>query len=322
MKLRTSLVAALCAAALCLPVAAPASAAGSAPAAAVASATPEPRAGSAGGAASSKLGKPVYRELQTTKKRTAVTVRVTRPRHQKVLLQRKDSGTWRTVYSTRAPRTGKSATVKLKVPAKAGNRAYRVVLVKSKYNKTLRSKSFTFFQSDSRKHAAYIAKARSYIKKYCPSTPIYIDSPNVKDSWAIGMAWTRWWGDSRWTGSRWVYDWRWTQTIELASGQDDGQLRHTAIHECAHIVQARPIGKSQATYDASLAAEQRIFAKGDAASNEQQADCMASAITGSTYYNYYTRSCGGARAKSAKSMWKKWGLKYQNPEYRWTTPVS
>ena len=49
---------------------------------------------------------------------------------------------------------------------------------------------------------------------------------------------------------------------------------------------------------------------------------MATAITGSTRYNYYTSSCKGSRAKNAKSMWKKWGLKYQNPERRWTTSAS
>lgn len=327
MKTRTSLVAALAAAALCLPVAAPAVAAppsGASALVAQAPSAPAPsaRAGSIGGAASAKLGKPSYRKLQTTKKRTSVTVRVTKPRYQKVALQRKDSGKWRTVSSTRAPRTGTSAKVTLRVPAKAGNRAYRVVLGKSKYNKTVVSKSFKIFQSDSKKHAKYIAKARSYIKKYCPTTPIYIDSPRVKDSWAIGMAWTRWKATPRWTGKRWVYDWKWTQTIELASGQDDGQLRHTAIHECAHIVQARPIGKSEAAYDASKKAEQKIFAKGAADSQEQQADCMATAITGSTRYNYYTSSCKGSRAKNAKAMWKKWGLKYQNPERRWTTPAT
>ncbi|MBD9699175.1 hypothetical protein IGS67_06675 [Flavimobilis sp. GY10621] len=69
-------------------------------------------------------------------------------------------------------------------------------------------------------------------------------------------------------------------------------------------------------------AEQKIFAKGAADPQEQQADCMATAITGSTRYNYYTSSCKGSRAKNAKSMWKKWGLKYQNPERRWTTSAS
>lgn len=320
MKLRTTLVAALSAAALIVPMSTTASASASVSTPTV-QAAPAPRAGSAGGAASAKLGKPVFRELQSTSKRTPVKVKVTKPRYQKVSLQRKDSGKWRTVYTTRAPRAGASATVKLKVPAKAGTRAYRVVLSKSSYNKTITSKSFKFFQSDSKKHAKYIAKARKYMKKYCPTTPIYIDSPNVKDSWAIGMAWTKWSGVSRWTGTRWVYDWQWTQTIELASGQDDGQLRHTAIHECAHIIQARPIGKSQASYDSSVKTTNKVFKAGSAAPQEQQADCMASAITGSTYYNYYTDSCTGSRAKNAKSMWKKWGLKYQDPEYKWTTPA-
>lgn len=318
MKLRTTLVAALSAAALIVPMSTTAVASAGTSARTI-QAAPAPRSGSVGGATSSKLGKPVYRALQSTSKRTPVKVKVTKPRYQKVALQRKDSGKWRTVSTTRAPRSGASATVKLKVPAKAGNRAYRVVLGKSRYNKTITSKSFKFFQSDSKKHAKYIAKARKYMKKYCPTTPIYIDSPGVKDSWAIGMAWTRWQWQGRWTGSSIVYDWQWTQTIELASGQSDGQLRHTAIHECAHIVQARPIGKSQASYDASVKTTNKVFKAGSADPQEQQADCMASAITGSTYYNYYTSSCTGSRAKNAKSMWKKWGLKYQNPERKWTT---
>ena len=323
MKLRNSLVAAASAAALLLPVAPAAVAAPAGASSSVAASAPVAAAssgsGRVGGAAASKLGKPSFRALQTTTKRTAVTVKVTRPRYQKVSLQRKDSGKWRTVSTTRAPRTGTSATVKLKVPAKAGYRAYRVVLGKSKYNKTTASKTFKFFQSDAKKHAKYIAKARKYVKRYCPSTPIYIDSPSVKNSWAIGMAWTTWRWKSRWTGRAFAYDWSWTQTIELASGLTDAQLRHTALHECAHIVQARPIGKSQATYDHSVRAEQKIFRTGWAASNEQQADCMAAFITGSTKYNYYTTDCGGSRAKNAKSMWKKWGTKYQSPERKWTT---
>ena len=116
-------------------------------------------------------------------------------------------------------------------------------LGKSTHNKTVVSKSFKIFQSDSKKHAKYIAKAR-------------------------------------------------------------------------------PIGKSEAAYDASKKAEQKVFAKGAADPQEQQADCMATAITGSTRYNYYTSSCKGSRAKNAKPMWKKWGLKYQNPERSWTTPAS
>ena len=333
MKLRTSLVAALSAALLCLPVAVPATTvpataapataalATAAPATArVVPAAPAPVAasGRVGGAASG-LGAPVYRKLQTTTKRVPVTVQVTRPRHQKVSLQRKDSGRWRTVSSTRAPRTGVRATVKLKVPAKAGHRAYRVVLAASPSSKKRVSSSFKIFQSDAKKHAKYVAKARKYIKRYCPSTPIYIDSPSVKGTWAIGMAWTTWQWRGRWSGRAWAYDWTWSQTIELASGLSDAQLRHTALHECAHIVQARPIGRSQAAYDASVATEEKIFAGGGEESHEQQADCMASAITGSTRYNYYTSSCGGARGKNAKAMWKKWGKKYLDPERSWTT---
>lgn len=321
MKLRTSIVAALAAAALCLPVAAPAVAGGPATSSApVASAlSTSSGSGSIGGAAKSKLGKPSFRELQTTKKRTSVSVKVSKPRGQKLALQRKDSGKWRTVSTTRAPRTGTSATVRLKVPAKAGYRAYRVVLAKSKHNKQTVSKSFKFFQSDSKKHAKYIAKARKYIKRYCPSTPIYVDSPRVKNTSYIGMAWTQWRWQSSWTGSGYKYSWSWTQTIELASGLTTSQLRHTAIHECAHIVQARPIGKSQKAYDASVKKTDKVFRKGQHSAQEQQADCMATAITKSTRNNYYTRSCKGERLKNAKSMWKAWGKKYQSPERKWTT---
>ncbi len=170
-----------------------------------------------------------------------------------------------------------------------------------------------------RRHSALGYQAPANYARHCTHE---IDSPRVEDTWAIGMAWTHWKTTPRWTGTRWVSDWKWTQTIELASGQDDDQLRHTAIHECAHIVQARPIGKSEAAYDASKKAEQKIFAKGAADPQEQQADCMATAITGSTRYNYYTSSCKGSRAKNAKAMWKKWGLKYQNPERSWTTPAT
>ena len=55
--------------------------------------------------------------------------------------------------------------------------------------------------------------------------------------------------------------------------------------------------------------------------NERQADCMAIVITKKPQYGGYTQYCGGARATSAKALWKAYGKKYQKPVYTFTRAV-
>lgn len=259
------------------------------------------------------LGEPTARELQTTEERTAVEVRVVRPRGQTLTLQRREGGAWRTASSARAPRSA-AATVELDVPVATGSHDYRVVMARSPYNLRSVTERFSIFQSDAEEHRDYVARARTFVADLCPSTPIYVDSPAVTDGDTVGMAWTSW----RWTSGGGRTEWTWSQTIELRSGLTDVLLEHTVLHECAHVVQVRPLREGQDVYDTSVAATEAVFADGDAAPHEQQADCMASAVTGETAYNYYASSCAGERAESAEALWERYGRRYQDPELTWT----
>ncbi len=321
---RRAILVAVISAALALPLAAPASAspgaaraatvpARTAPAAAPASVAPQDAKGAplATARARSSMKLTSYEKLASTHKRTYVKVRVTNGKRQLLSLQRYSKGKWRTVTKTRAPRAVGARTVKLRVPAKAGAYKYRVVMSKSSANKRIVSKKVRVFQSDYAKHKRYIAQARAHMKRWCPSTPIFIDTPNVRaGEWAAGMAWTRWSFKSSSKAS-------WKQTIELRSGLTGASLKHIAIHECAHIVQARPIVKSITTYEKTTARAAKVFRKGAAEPQEQQADCMAYAITRDKSQMVYTKSCSGTRLKNAKSMWKGYGTKHQNPSLTW-----
>ncbi|GHG47848.1 hypothetical protein GCM10011331_09090 [Flavimobilis marinus] len=318
---RATLVALVCAA-LALPLAAPASAAPTvpsralvapakaAPASLTTAASDVQAAPLATARARSSMKLTSYEKLASTHKRTYVKVRVTNGKGQRLSLQRYSKGKWRTVTKTRAPRAVGAKTVKIRVPKKAGSFKYRVVMSKSSANKRIVSKKVRVFQSDYAKHKRYIAKARAHMKRWCPDTPIFVDTPNVRaGEWAAGMAWTRW----SFTGSKAS----WKQTIELRSGLTGASLKHIAIHECAHIVQARPIVKGITTYEKSEARTDKIFRKGAAEPHEQQADCMAYAKTRDKSQMVYTKSCSGKRLKNAKGMWKSYGTKYQKPNLTW-----
>lgn len=316
---RRATLVALLSAALALPLAAPAQAAPVAPATAAPTVATSVAAAGVQAAplvaarAKSTMKITSYDKLASTNKKTYIKVRVTNAKKQRLSLQRYSKGKWRTVKSTRAPRAAGTSTVKIRVPQKAGRYTYRVVMSKSSTNKRIVSKKVRVFQSDYAKHKGYISKARGYMKRWCPSTPIFIDSPGVSKggpSDPVGLA-------------RWEWSYRgskaqWKQTIELRSGLSNASLRHVAIHECAHVVQLRPLAKSYTTYEKTQARAERVFRKGDAPAIEQQADCMAYAITRDTSQMYYTKSCSSSRLKNAKGMWKSYGTKYQSPTHTWT----
>jgi hypothetical protein len=304
---RRATLVALISAALALPLAAPAQAA---PASLPVAATDVQAAPLATARARSAMKLTSYEKLASTHQRTYIKVQVTNGKGQLLSLQRYTKGKWRTVTKTRAPRAVGAKTVKIRVPKKAGSFKYRVVMSKSSANKRVVSKKVRVFQSDYAKHKSYIAQARAHIKRWCPTTPIFVDSPSVRaGEWAAGMAWTRW----SFKGSKAS----WKQTIELRSGLTGASLKHIAIHECAHIVQARPIVKGVTTYEKSVARTNKIFRKGSAEPHEQQADCMAYAQTRDKSQMVYTKSCSGKRLKNAKSMWKSYGKKSQKPNLTW-----
>ena len=112
---------------------------------------------------------------------------------------------------------------------------------------------------------SYIATARRYKAAFCPQTPIYIDTPTFArpGNNVVGHAsyWHEWGADGKQTL---------TTYIELRSGMTGTQLRHIAVHECAHIVQYRAYVTGRFDIENSYAL-QRFGAAG----REAQADCMA-----------------------------------------------
>ena len=230
---------------------------------------------------------------------------------QKVSLQRKAGKKWKTVKTVKVANAKTFAGFKLRVPRKAGNHTYRVRSGSTTLTKASLSASFVLHQTDAKKHSGYIAKARRHMKKYCPSTPIYIDSPQILDGGDLaGRASVAW----RWTtgpqGSL-----TWEKSIHLASGLSAKSLRVVAMHECAHIVQYRQLVKSPHAIDQAKKTATKVFkARGrDKGSGfERQADCMVHAWSKKKAKTYYTNTCTPTQKKSARGLLKKYGKKYQS----------
>jgi hypothetical protein len=219
-------------------------------------------------------------------------------------LERRDGGRWTPV----AEEVAETTAVALPVPSRAGDATYRVVLDPG--TGTVRtSPELTIFQSDSQEHAAYVARARAAVRDFCPLTPIYVDSPDVRSGQTVGKARSSWaWADGQA---------RWTQSIRLRSGLPDAVLEHTALHECAHVVQVRPLVDGESAYEESTASAERLYARGPAEPGELQADCMASVITGRTAVMYYARTCTARQKADARAMWRDYGSVRQSPSLTW-----
>jgi hypothetical protein len=170
------------------------------------------------------------------------------------------------------------------------------------------SSAFSLHQTDTVKHRAYIAKARKYIAKYCPKTPIYIDTPAVAGAGLTGRV-----GHAIWSTSSWGRANTLTTTIELRSRMPAAQLRSVALHECAHVLQAR--ANVTGRFDAE---QQRAATLYPGTADEGQADCMSYQLTKDARYFGYVRGCSKAQLADAKRMWKAYGKKYQAATYRWT----
>jgi hypothetical protein len=250
---------------------------------------------------------PVSEFTTTTSKKRTVPVIVTAAVGQRVDLQRKSGKKWKTVAHVRAPRTGQSATVALPVPAKAGMGTYRVVGTATTWYSKYVSGTFTLHQTDTVKYRSYIAKARKYIAAYCPKTPIYIDTPTVAGPGRYGLVGHAIWSTSSYAGANTL-----TTTIELRSGLPAAQLRSVALHECAHVLQARAnvVGR----YDVE---QQRAAKLYPGTADEGQADCMSYQRTRDARYFGYVSGCTKAQLTDAKRMWKAYGKKYQAASYHW-----
>ena len=222
-----------------------------------------------------------------------------------VQLERRGDAGWVAV----AEATAETTTVALPVPSRAGDATYRVVLVPTGAGTVRTSPDLTIFQSDAVVHAAYVARARDAVQAYCPLTPIYVNSPDVRSGSTVGKARSSWsWADGQAS---------WTQSIRLRSGLPDDLLEHTALHECAHVVQVRPLVDGERAYEASTARTERRYARGPAEPSELQADCMASVVTGRPSVMYYARTCTARQRADARDMWREHGSHRQSPALSW-----
>lgn len=243
-------------------------------------------------------------DVAATDEDVVVTVTVSAP-GPTLRLERRDREGWTMVATT----TAEATTVRLPVPSRAGDATYRVVLTPDGAGTVRTSPDLAIFQSDTGAHAAYVARARAAVRAFCPLTPIYVNSPDVRSGQTVGKAHSAWtWTDGRAS---------WTQSIRLRSGLPDTVLEHTALHECAHVVQVRPLVDGESAYAESVARTERLYARGPAEPGELQADCMASLITGRTAVMYYARTCSARQRADARAMWREYGNVRQSPVLSW-----
>ena len=230
-------------------------------------------------------------------------VRIAHAHGQVVDLQRKSGSSWLNVSRVTAPTTGEDVAVRITFPARAGMSTHRFVSRATAWNPTVVTGSFTVYQSAKRNTSSYIAEARSYIAKYCPKTPISIDTPDVRTGAALGKAtYTYGWGSGSILYTK----------IELRSAMPPDQLRSVALHECGHVVQYRSIvqgrldevRKQAATLWPSLGVE-------------GQADCMSYQVTRDDHWFGYVDGCSSAQLINAAKLWQTYGGKYQAAPYRW-----
>jgi hypothetical protein len=240
---------------------------------------------------------------QSVKDRTT-PVMVFAAHGQVVDLQRKVGSTWINVNRVTAPAGGTDVTVRLVFPARPGSSTHRFVSRATAWSPTVVTDSFTVYQAAVFNKTSYIAEARSYMAKYCPKTPIAIDTPAVASGGPIGMA-TASTSSSR--GTR-VLNTR----IELRSKMTPDQLRSVALHECGHVVQYRSM--VQGRYGEVQRQAGKLW---PGLGVEGQADCMSFQITRDYRYFGYVDDCSKAQLVNAAKLWQAYGGKYQAASYRW-----
>lgn len=211
--------------------------------------------------------------------------------------QVKQGKKWKTLATKRANENiEKDEIVRfmtVKFPKKPGKYTFRVVAGPS-YKKNAATAKFKATVSKQKPHKAYIKKARSYVKTYCPKTPIYtaVGPFKMNKQWA-GMAYS---GD-----------------MAFALQPNLGKhLRFTALHECAHILQYNIYHK--APTKVSKAYEKtgkKTFSNTKHSWTEVEASCMAMAMmrVSSDPAGGYVTSCTKKQLKQARQTIK-WGLKY------------
>jgi hypothetical protein len=252
------------------------------------------------------MGSGLRLSTKSAKHRTA-HVRISRAHGQTVYLQRKSGSKWVNVSRTKAPATGSDVTVPVKIPARAGLAKHRFVSRATAWSPTVATGSFTVYQTAKVNRSSYIAEARHYMAKYCPKTPISIDTRAVAERTGgshLGLA-TGSWGTTR-TGKILV------TKIELRSGMSPDQLRSVALHECAHIIQYRSVVKGR--YGEMNRQALKLW---PGLGVEGQADCMSYQITKDYHWFGYVDGCSKGKLLNAAKMWKTYGGKYHAAVYRW-----
>jgi hypothetical protein len=245
----------------------------------------------------------------TTTPNRSLTVGVSPARGQAVDLQRKWNGNWVTVSRATAPTGALWQLMEVPVPTRAGTGTYRTVVRGTTWSRQGISQPFSLHQTDYAKYKSYLASARQHMARFCPGTPIYINTPDVLPGNPynrIGQA----------TGS-----WQWPAgsspgflktRIELRSGMAGTELKAVALHECAHIVQYRAVIEDKR--DLEL---QRAWNLWRSTGDEGQADCMQYVFTKSKLYFGYVTGCTTTQVANATRMWQDYGLEYQANPYVW-----
>jgi hypothetical protein len=230
---------------------------------------------------------------------------------QMVELQRKVGGVWSTIAKKTAATGGTFTHLAFAVPNRAGNTPYRVVARSTKWTTQTIGSTYTGHQTDVAKHQKYLIAARAAMKRFCPATPIYVNTTAFVPGDNLAGLHTPtidFPGDDTY---------RFRSRIELRSGYDATFLKHLALHECAHAVQARTWIEGHYWGDLVPKADKLFPGTG----LEGQADCMAWVITHSTSSMYYVSRCSTLQQANARKVWLDWGYKYQGASYTWTDPT-
>jgi len=224
-------------------------------------------------------------------------------------LQVASGSSWKNLKKTKVAAKGSKGAFSFTFTPRSGSHLYRVVVKKSGVKRAVSNERRIRTTTGS----VYVAKARHYMKKYCPSTPIKADLP--KGAALAGRADTsyRWTGVYTSKGLKKTYTWK--QKIRLQPGMPDATLRAVSLHECAHIVQYRQLRKGEDYLNARIKATDKLH-KGNGI--EKQADCMTAVLLGTMRYAAYTDTCSSAQKKAAKALWKNFGGKYQKSTYTFT----
>jgi hypothetical protein len=113
----------------------------------------------------------------TTTPNRSLHLQVAPARGQAVDLQVKWNGNWVTVSRATAPTGGQLGSMEIAVPTRAGTGSYRTVVRGTTWSSQGVSQPFSLHQTDYAKHKSYLASARQHMARFCPKTPIYIDTP-------------------------------------------------------------------------------------------------------------------------------------------------